>query len=66
MSAVEDLDRAYYRISKSWSSLSREQKQIAISQLHGLEARADALGREGRSVAADIRALRGMIEAALR
>ncbi len=65
MAAVEDIDRAYYRISKSWTSLSREDKQVAIFQLNGLEAQADSLGRDGQSVGADIRALRGMIEAAL-
>ena len=58
-------DQAYYRISKCWRSLSRQDKQIAIVQLNALEAQADALGKDGRPVGADIRALRGMIEVAL-
>ena len=65
MATADELDAAYYRISKSWRSLSRQDKQIAIVQLTQLEARADALGTDGRSVGAAIRALRGMIELAV-
>ena len=65
MTTADELDAAYYRISKSWRSLSRQDKQIAIVRLTQLEAKADALGTDGRSVGAAIRALRGMIELAV-
>ena len=65
MTTKSEIDAAYYRISKSWRSLTRQDKQIAIVQLNRLEAQADELGNEGRSVGAGIRALRGMIELAL-
>jgi len=65
MTTADELDAAYYRISKSWRSLSRQDKQIAIVRLTQLEARADALGTDGRSVGAAVRAIRGMIELAV-
>ena len=65
MTTESEIDAAYYRISKSWRSLSRQDKEIAIVQLNRLEAQAAELGNEGRSVGASIRALRGMIELAL-
>jgi hypothetical protein len=65
VTSAEEIYQAYYRISKSWRSLSRQDKQIAIVRLHELEIRADALGKDGAAVGADIRALRGLIERAL-
>jgi hypothetical protein len=65
MTSVNEIDEAYYRISKSWRSLSRQDKQMALITLERLEAQADELGSAGTSVAAAIRALRGMIRLAL-
>ena len=65
MTSVNEIDEAYYRISKSWRSLSRQDKQMALITLERLEAQADELGSAGASVAAAIRALRGMIRLAL-
>ena len=65
MESVNEIDEAYYRISKSWRSLARQDKQVALINLERLEAQADELGSAGRSVAADIRALRGIIQLAL-
>ena len=56
---------AYFRISKSWRSLSRQDKQLALVNLEGLEAQSDEPGGAGQSVATGIRALRGMIQLAL-
>ncbi len=42
---------AYLRISKSWRSLSRQDKQLALINLEWLEAQADELGGAGKSVA---------------
>jgi len=63
--SLSEIDDAYYRISKSWRSLSRQDKQLALINLERLEAQADELGGAGKSVAAHIRALRGMIQLAL-
>ena len=65
MTTVEALDQAYYRISKSWHSLSLNDKRIAIIRLNRLEEQAAALGLAGRSVGADIRALKGLMEIAI-
>jgi len=65
MTATEALDQAYYRISKSWHSLSRRDRQAAIFRLKKLEEQADALGVEGKAVSDDIRALIGLIEIAV-
>ena len=65
MTSVNEIDEAYYRISKSWRSLSRQDKQMAFITLERLEAKADELGSAGTSEAAAIRALRGMIRLAL-
>ena len=63
--SLNEIDNSYYRISKSWRSLSRQDKQLALINLERLEAQADDLGDAGKSVAAHIRALRGMIQLAL-
>jgi len=63
--SLNEIDDAYYRISKSWRSLSRRDKQLALINLERLEAQADELGGTGKSVATGIRALRGMIQLAL-
>ena len=63
--SLNEIDDAYYRISKSWWSLSRQDKQLALINLESLEAQADELGGAGKSVAAHIRALRGIIQSAL-
>jgi hypothetical protein len=63
--SLNEIDDGYYRISKSWRSLSRQDKQLALINLERLEAQADELGGAGKSVAAHIRALRGMIQLAL-
>ena len=65
MESVNEIDEAYYRISKSWRSLARQDKQVALINLERLEAQADELGSAGESVVADIRALRGIIQLAL-
>ena len=65
MPSVNEIDEAYYRISKSWRSLPRHDKQATLITLQRLEAQADELGSAGKSVAADIRALRGLIQLAL-
>ena len=62
---VADVPDPYLRISKSWRSLSRQDKQLALINLERLEAHADELGSAGKSVAAGIRALKGMIQLAL-
>jgi len=41
---------AYLRISKSWRSLSRQDKQLALAKLEGLEAQSDELGGAGLSL----------------
>ena len=65
MTTVEALDQAYYRISKSWHSLSLNDKRVAIIRLNRLEEQVAALGQAGRSVGADIRALKGLMEIAI-
>ena len=65
MSSVNDIDGAYYRISKSWRSLPRQDKQVALINLERLEAQADELGSAGKAVAAEIRALREIIQLAM-
>ena len=65
MASLNEIADAYYRISKRWRSLSRQDKQLALINLERLEAHADELGSAGKSVAAGIRALKGMIQLAL-
>ena len=65
MSSVNDIDGVYYRISKSWPSLPRQDKQVALINLERLEAQADELGSAGKAVGAEIRALREIIQLAM-
>jgi hypothetical protein len=65
MTTVEALDEAYSRISKSWHTLSLQDKRIALIRLNRLEEMADSFGQAGRSLGADIRALKGLIEIAI-
>jgi len=47
MPSVNEIDEAYYRISKSWRSLPRHDKQAVLITLQPLEAQADELGSAG-------------------
>ena len=63
--SLNEIDDAYYRISKSWRSLPRQDKQVALINLERLEAQADELGSAGKAVGAEIRALREIIQLAM-
>lgn len=45
-----EIDEAFYRIFKSWHSLSRTNRQIAIAELKKLHVEAVALGSGGRKL----------------
>ena len=57
--------RGLLPISKSWRSLPRQDKQVALINLERLEAQADELGSAGKAVGAEIRALREIIQLAM-
>ncbi len=57
---LDELEAAYNRINKSWSSLSRSNKSIAVRQLIDYEAEARDLG--GGNLAAALHLLAGRIQ----
>jgi hypothetical protein len=62
---LADLDAVYYRISKSWLSLSRRDRMLAIAELSQLEDQAAELGASGRKLIAEIRSLKGQVTQSL-
>ena len=60
-----EIDEAFYRIFKSWHSLSRANRQIAIAELKRLHLHAVALGAGGRKLLLAIVHLQDRIQLSL-
>ena len=62
---LAELDQSYYRIAKSWPSLSRRDGMLVIAELSQLEDRAAELGAIGRKLTADIKTLKAQVTQSL-